>query len=73
VSEDDFGHGPGAAELVRPSKDANLRIILVDPTGQRPTSVWTRDGHPQYRETIVGRFFRAIRRMRQRTMVRTAK
>lgn len=77
MSKDNSGHSSVSAELEVPTKEAELRIILVDPTGQRPTQVWSSGSLAKYRETIQGKILRRIRlrirRIRRRMMIRTTK
>jgi hypothetical protein len=62
-SEDNFTYSSVSAAIERPSKRAEIRIFLVDPTGQRPTVVWHSDQGSliECQETIVARILRILR------------
>ena len=62
-SEDNVNYSSGSTVIEKPSKKAEIRIFLVDPTGQRPTVLWNSDqGSPiEYHETVVARILRILR------------
>lgn len=59
--EDSSGYSP---VIEKPSDKAEIKIFLVDPTGQRPPLRWSSDlgGAVEHRETMVARIRRILGR-----------
>jgi hypothetical protein len=43
MPKDKYGNSSVFAALEKPTRKADLRIVLVDPTGIRPARVWRSD------------------------------
>jgi hypothetical protein len=67
MSKDKYGNSSVSAALEKPTRKAELRIVLVDPTGIRPALVWRSDpGSSTKHHGAIARWIPGILRRKHR-------